>query len=187
MDKVTARRRSRLRFAATALGLMVVGVAGYLGFVAFVGSDRTVAAGVMVLAAGTGFAAFFSPCSFPLLLTFLTRRSADSPGAALVSALRVAAGAALLLAAVAAVIAAGGTAVGSVIEFDSTPGRWFRLGVGLILIGFGLRQARLCGVRMPWLDRVAGASARVFDPTRVTSPARRDLVYGFGYLLAGFG
>lgn len=187
MDEVTARRRSRVRFAATALGLVVVGVAGYLGFVAFVGSDRTVAAGMMVLAAGTGFAAFFSPCSFPLLLTFLTRRSVDSPSAALLSALRVAAGAALLLGAVAAVIAAGGSAVGGVVEFDSPTGRLFRAGVGLLLIGFGLRQARLWGVRMRWLDRVAGVSARMFDPGRVTNPARGDVVYGFGYLLAGFG
>lgn len=78
------------RFSAVTLGLVVVGVAGYIGFVAFGGSDPGVAGGVMVLAAGTGFAAFFSPCSFPLLLTFLARRSADSPGVALASALRMA-------------------------------------------------------------------------------------------------
>ncbi|MDP2623775.1 MAG: hypothetical protein Q8Q29_08260 [Actinomycetota bacterium] len=187
MDEVTARRRSRARFTATAIGVVVVGAAGYVGFVAFVGSDRNVAAGMMVLAAGTGFAAFFSPCSFPLLLTFLTRRSADSPGAALLSALRVAAGAALLLAAVASVIAVWGTAVGGVVEFDSTTGRLFRLGVGLLLVLFGLRQARLLGMRMRWLEAVASPSARVFDPTRVSRRAGSDLVYGFGYLLAGFG
>ncbi len=176
-----------MRLAVTALGLVMVGVAGYLGFAAFVGSDRTVAAGVMVLAAGTGFAAFFSPCSFPLMLTFLARRTAESPGAALLSALRLAAGAASLLAAVAAVIAAGNTAVGGVVEFESTPGRLFRAGVGLMLIGFGFRQARLWGVRMRWLDRIASASARVFDPARITAQAGSDVVYGFGYLLAGFG
>ena len=42
-------------------------------------------------------------------------------------------------------------------------------------------------MRMRWLDGVAGASAQVFDPGRVTNPARSDVVYGFGYLLAGFG
>lgn len=115
MDETTARRRAGVRFAATALGLVVVGVAGYLGFVAFVGSDRTVAAGVMALAAGTGFAAFFSPCSFPLLLTFLARRSEDSGGNALLSATRVAVGAALLLASVAAAIALGGSALAGVV------------------------------------------------------------------------
>ncbi len=103
------------------------------------------------------------------------------------SAVRVAVGATFLLGAVAAVIAAGGSAVGGVVEFDSPAGRMFRASVGLLLIGFGLRQARLWRIRMGWLDRVAGVSARVFDPGRVTNPARRDVVYGFGYLLAGFG
>ena len=119
MDDETSRRRSRARFLSTAIGLLVVGVAGYVGFVALARSDRNVSAGVMALAAGTGFAAFFSPCSFPLLLTFLTRRSADSRGAALLSALRVAAGAALLLAAMASLIAVGGVAVGRIVQFDS--------------------------------------------------------------------
>lgn len=187
MDDATARRRSRVRFAATAVGVVVIGVAGYVGFVAFVGSDRDVAAGVMVLAAGTGFAAFFSPCSFPLLLTFLTRRSGDSPGAALLSALRVAAGAVLLLATVASVMTVGGAALGGVVEFDTTTGRLFRLGIGLLLVLFGLRQARLLGLKLRWLDAMAGLSARLFDPGRVSHPARRDVVYGFGYLLAGFG
>lgn len=187
MDEVTARRRARVRFAATALGLVVVGIAGYVGFVAFVGSDRTMASGVMVLAAGTGFAAFFSPCSFPLLLTFLTRRSADSAGAAVVSALRVAAGSAILLSAAAGAVALGGIALGAVVEFDSTPGRLFRLIVGLALVLFGLRQASVWSMRMRWLDRIAGASARLFDPGQVTNRGRSDVVYGFGYLLAGFG
>jgi cytochrome c biogenesis protein CcdA len=102
----------------------------------------------MMLAAGTGFAAFISLCSFPLLLTFLGRRSADSPRAALVSALRVAGGAALLLAVLAASIAFGGFAIGGIVEFDSSTGRMFRLFVGLLLVIFGLRQARFLGLRM---------------------------------------
>ena len=187
MDELIARRRSRARFSAVVAGLVVVGVAGYVGFVAFVGSDPGVAAGVMVLAAGTGFAAFFSPCSFPLLLTFLARRSADSPGAALASALRVAGGAALLLAVLAASIVFGGFAIGGVVEFDSTTGRMFRLLVGLLLVIFGLRQARLLALRMAWLDWIAGFSARILDPGRVSHPGRSDVAYGFGYLLAGFG
>ena len=187
MDELIARRRSRARFSAVVAGLVVVGVAGYVGFVAFVGSDPGVAAGVMVLAAATGFAAFFSPCSFPLLLTFLARRSTDSPAVALASALRVAGGAALLLAVLAAAIVFGGFAIGGIVQFDSTTGRVFRLFVGLLLVIFGLRQARLLPPRMRWLDRVAGFSARILDPGRVSHPVRSDVTYGFGYLLAGFG
>ena len=127
MDELTGRRRARVRFATTVLGIVVVGVAGYSGFVAFVESGRGVGAGVLALAAAAGFAAFFSPCSFPLLLTFLTRRSTESRGAALGSALRVGAGAAALLAVVAVVITLGGSAFATVVEFDSTPGRIFRI------------------------------------------------------------
>jgi cytochrome c biogenesis protein CcdA len=187
MDELTERRRAWARFTVTGFGVIVVGVAGYLGFVAFVGSDPRLAVGVLVLAAGTGFAAFFSPCSFPLLLTFLSRRSTYSTGAALASALRVAAGAALLLTVVATVIGLGGMGLARVVEFDSTTGRIFRLLVGLLLVVLGLSQTRLLAVRMRWLDRVAGVSARLFDPGRVTNPGGSDVVYGFAYLLAGFG
>jgi cytochrome c biogenesis protein CcdA len=165
----------------------VAGMAGYFGFVAFVGSDRGAAAGVLVLAAGTGFAAFFSPCSFPLLLTFLSGRSQETKGTALWSALRVAGGATFLLAMVALVVAEGGSALARVVEFDSPTGRGFRLSVGLVLIVFGLRQANLLQVRMRWFDQVARASSRPLDPAKASSQAGRDLVYGFGYLLAGFG
>ncbi len=187
MDQLKARQRARVRFGAIALGLLVVGIAGYVGFVAFVGAERTVAGGVLALAAGTGFAAFFSPCSFPLLLTFLSRRAADSAAAALASALRVAAGATMLLASVAVVIALGGTALGAVVEFDSVAGRVLRLGIGATLVILGLEQAGVWPRRMQWMDGVAGTSARLLDPARVTNPARRDVLYGLGYLLAGFG
>ena len=91
------------------------------------------------------------------------------------------------LAVLAASIVFGGIAIGGIVEFDSTTGRMFRLFVGLLLVIFGLRPAKLLGLRMAWLDRVAGSSARILDPGRVSHPARSDLAYGFGYLLAGFG
>ena len=187
MDAATQRRRQLARLTAIAVGLAVIGVAGYLGFVAFVESDRSVSTGIMVLAAVTGFAAFFSPCSFPLLLTFLARRSTDSTGSAVLSAVRVGAGAAALLLIAAVMMASAGTAVATVVEFDSASGRLFRAVIGVLLILLGLRQARLFGVRLRWLDRVAAPASRAFDPARVTGQARSDFVYGFGFLLAGFG
>ena len=99
----------------------------------------------------------------------------------------MAGGAALLLAVLAASIAFGGFAIGGIVEFDSSTGRMFRLFIGLLLVIFGLRQARFLGLRMEWLDRVAGSSARLLDPGRLSHPARSDVAYGFGYLLAGFG
>lgn len=187
MDELTARKRARARFFATAIGVVVLGVTGYLGYIAFVGSDRDASAGAMVLAAGTGFAAFFSPCSFPLLLTFLTGRSTESRGAAVLGAVRMGGGAATLLGVFGVVVAAGGSALARFLEFDSPQGRSFRLTVGLVLIVLGLRQSDIRRIRMKWFDRVAGATGRLIDPSRVRSRARRDYVYGFGYLLTGFG
>lgn len=187
MDDQAVRRRSRVKFLAVALGVLVVGFAGYSGFTTFARSSREIGAGVVVLGAVTGFAAFFSPCSFPLLLTFLAKRASESKTAATLSALRVGAGAALLLAVFAAVIVAGGSAVAGVLEFDSAAGRIFRGLVGTMLMVFGLRQARLISFRIELFDRVAGSAAQALDPSKISSPARRDFLYGFGYLLAGFG
>jgi cytochrome c biogenesis protein CcdA len=182
-----AIRRARVRFAATALGVVIVGIAGYLGFLAFAGADGNVGTGVVVLGATTGFAAFFSPCSFPLMLTFLARRSAESKKVAFLSALRVGAGAAVMLAVLAAIVAGGGTALASVVTFDTVAGRIFRFTIGATLVVVGLRQARLLNFRMPWTDRIAGTAGTMFDPSKISGTGRSDFVYGFGYLLAGFG
>ena len=104
-------------------GVLVVGIVGYLGFVAFVRADKAAGSGVLVLGAATGFAAFFSPCSFPLLLTFLARRSEESKGSALLSGLRVGFGAALLLGLLGLVLALGGGAVGRLGEEQIVPGK----------------------------------------------------------------
>ncbi len=181
---ITARRRAR--FGAIALGLLAAGVAGYAGARAFTGAAQAPAAGLLALAAGAGLAAFFSPCSFPLLLTFLTRRADESPRAALASALRVGAGAALLLGVVAGAVATGAGALATVVAFDSPGGRFLRLGVGLLLIALGLRQAGVVRFAIPRLDSVARLARRP-----ATEGARSvvggDFAYGFGYLVAGFG
>ncbi len=186
-DQDVQRRRAGARLAVLAVGVMLVGIAGYVGFVVFTGSERGTGTGTLLLAAGTGFAAFFSPCAFPLMLTFLSRQAAGSPRSALASAAMVAAGAVTLFGLVAVLIGAGAGAIGGVLAFESGPGRVFRFAVGALLVVFGLRQARLVRIRMRWLDRVASTSARLFDPSRVTGGRSRDFVYGFGYLLAGFG
>ncbi len=187
MNEPERLRRSRIRFGVLVAGTLAIGVAGYVGFFAFVESAPGIAAGVMILAAGTGFAAFFSPCSFPLLLTLLARGSAETRRTALASAVRIGAGATLFFALVATVLALGGSALEGIIGFDTTAGRFFRLMVGLLLIVFGLRQAGSVRLGMRWLDRVAAAAGQVLDPSRHENRARSDVVYGFGYVLVGFG
>lgn len=147
-------------------------MAGYLGFVAFVESERTIGAGILILAAATGFAAFFSPCSFPLLMTLLSRKANESKQAALVSGLRVGADAAGFLALVAAVIIIRGEAVAGVVGFNRTAGRWFRLVIGSPLILLGLRQMGLLRLRKHWLNRVAGIAGSISNPSRLSGHGR---------------
>jgi cytochrome c biogenesis protein CcdA len=180
-----ARSRTRFRFFAVALGIVVVGVAGYLGFIAVV-SRREEVVGTLGLAAATGFAAFFSPCSFPLMLTFIGRRSEASPGSLAGSVLFVGAGAATVLALLALVVGLTGDWLGTIVNFSSPTGRLLRLLVAGFLLAFGARHAGLIRFPAAWLDRVATFASRILDPSRRQGPAR-DFVYGFGYLLAGFG
>ncbi|MEX0825455.1 MAG: cytochrome c biogenesis protein CcdA [Acidimicrobiia bacterium] len=183
MDRRLARR-ARARFVVVALGLVTVGVFGYLGF--RVVASGGVAAGSVGLGAATGFAAFFSPCSFPLLLTFLTRRSAETPRQGLLGAFRVALGVAVLLSLVAVVVVAAGDAVGKAVAFDRPVGRTLRALVGAFLIVLGAHQAHLLRLRLRIFDRVATTAARALEPTSERRWAR-DIGYGLGYLLAGFG
>ena len=177
------------------MGTVTIGVAGYVGFVTVVGGG--VGAGTLTLAAATGFAAFFSPCSFPLLLTFLARRSESSARAALIAALTVGAGAVAFFAIVALAIGTLGEVAGQIVAFDTVSGRVFRSIVGTFLIVLGLRNTRMLNTRMlnlrilhlpmRGLDRLARVASSHFDPTAAPTIPRRDFVYGFGYLLAGFG
>lgn len=184
-DTERTRSRAGVRFLAVTAGIVVVGVAGYLGFIA-VASRREEVVGTLGLAAATGFAAFFSPCSFPLMLTFVGRRSEASPRSLAGSVLLVGAGAATVLALLAIVVGLTGDWLGRIVNFSSATGRLLRLLVAGFLLAFGARHAGLIRFPASWLDRVASFASRVLDPSRRQGPAH-DFVYGFGYLLAGFG
>jgi cytochrome c biogenesis protein CcdA len=62
-------------YALLALATAAVAVVGYLGYVFYPRFDLPAATGatLLVVAAGAGIASFFSPCSFPLLLSMLAR------------------------------------------------------------------------------------------------------------------
>lgn len=170
-----------------AVGVFLVGVAGYMGFVAFVQSDGPGGSSVLMLGALTGFAAFFSPCSFPLLLLFLARRADESTGSVLASSLRVGLGASLMLALVGLSFVVIGSSIGGLLIFDQPSGRVFRMILGGVLIVFGLKQSRLVKLPLGWMDSVASAAGQRFDPSRASTRVGGDILYGFGYLLAGFG
>lgn len=183
----------RLRYWLLAAGLVLAGLAGYLGYVAFPRFELPagVGAGLLVLAAGAGVASFFSPCSFPLLVTLLTRE-APREGRPAMRALRVALplsiGAVAFVLGVGALIALGGRGFAGSVTFTSTAGRVLRIAVGSGLLLLGLVQAEIVPLSFHRLgDRIArpihGAQARL----RRRHPRTGLILFGFGYLLAGFG
>ena len=194
----------RVRFAVLAAGVVVAGVAGYLGYVLYprFGLPSVAGVSVLLLAAAAGFAAFFSPCSFPLLATLLAhqagRRSEDgradderSRSRRWVGAARFAAGlsvgAVLFVLAVGLLFALGGRGLAGAVTFTSTSGRMIRLVVGLVLIALGLAQTGR--IRLPLERFDLGAHERLLERARGTGEHRvgGNIAFGFGYLAAGFG
>ncbi len=183
MDDLTQRRRGRIRFLIVAGGVLLAGLAGFIASRSVPGGDA--AGGAMVLAAATGFGAFFSPCSFPLLLTILARPPSGSGSAARVA--RIAAGVTVTFGAITVIFVAGGLAAGNIVGSESSAGRAFRIAVGTFLVLLGLRQAGRLLAGGSWLDRIAGAAGSRLDMMRHRSLGSRDFLYGAAYLLIGFG
>lgn len=188
----------RLRYSAWATAAVALGLAGYLGYVIYPRFDvpAGAGAGLLVLAAAAGVASFFSPCSFPLLVSMLARPLAASDGSdpkrrpfgrALVYALALSLGAATFLALLGGILALGAGSVVENVTFASTAGRVLRVVVGAALIVFGLVQTGRVPVDLrhfePALHRLLGRQARL----RRRRPFSGFVLFGFVYLLAGFG
>lgn len=173
----------------------VLAIAGYSGYLLYPRFDLPAATGVglFVLAAAAGVASFFSPCSFPLLVTLLTRQ-ATVPGSrvgrmsSLRFALALAGGASLFLLLAGTAIALGGKALFEGVTFTSTSGRLIRGVVGSLLVLLGLVQLNVMKTRL--FDPIAG-SIRPLIRAQARERRRRPFagfaMFGFGYLLAGFG
>jgi cytochrome c biogenesis protein CcdA len=141
-----------------------------------------------------GIASFFSPCSFPLLLTLLAREtgkdnSKDKPvqWKAFRFAIALSLGASLFLIGTGLVIAAGGAVLFSGVTFASPAGRLIRTVVGAILIGLGLIQLGVFRINFDWVYQIADPILKTQAKIRRERPGFGFAVFGFGYLLAGFG
>jgi cytochrome c biogenesis protein CcdA len=155
------------------------------------------AVGLAILSLAAGVASFFSPCSFPLLATLLIRDThggeEPTPGRqivlsrALTYAAALSLGTVVFLVLTASVIAAGGQALVEQVTFTSPVGRVIRTLVGALLIVLGLIQVgvlRLSFYRVADLARpLLQSQARM----RRRAPIAGFAVFGFGYLVAGFG
>ena len=182
------------RYSVLVGAVVAVTLAGYLGYVLYPRFDLPAVDGAALLglAAAAGIASFFSPCSFPLLLGLLARQATRAGGpergprpAIFGGALAV--GAAVFMLLVGAGIGAGGQALFADVTFASTPGIILRGTVGLVLIVLGLVQLGRLPSPMHAVERVSAPITRRQARLRRDRPVAGFALFGFGYVLAGFG
>lgn len=174
--------------------VVVVAVAGFVGYVLYPRFDLPAVegAGLLGLAAAAGVASFFSPCSFPLLVTLLGRQTVADSGsgrsarpAVFGGSLALGAGFFMLMAG--AVIALGGEAFFAGVTFTSPTGITIRIVVGLLLIFLGSIQIGVVPLSMHAVSRLAQPMLRGQARLRRDRPVAGFALLGFGYVLAGFG
>jgi cytochrome c biogenesis protein CcdA len=191
----TGGRRHRpgpWRYVLLAVALALAGVAGYAGYVAFPRFDlpRAAGLGLLALAAAAGVASFFSPCSFPLLVTLMSRevRGAPSRGrAAVVFASAFSAGAAAFVTILAVLFGLGGRTLAGAITFTSPIGIAIRVTVGLLLIVLGLVQANVLPVSFHAVEGFFRPLSEAQARLRRRHPVAGAALFGLSYLLIGFG
>lgn len=183
------------RYGLLAVAVGAIGLAGYAGYVLYPRFDLPALEGAALLglAAAAGIASFFSPCSFPLLLGLLGRhtaaRASDDRRAArpMVFGGALALGAAAFMLLLGAAIGIGGQALFADVTFASTPGIILRSTVGLILILLGLVQLGMLPSPMHAVEWLSAPITRRHARLRREKPVAGFALYGFGYVLAGFG
>lgn len=176
------------RYIWLAAAVFLLSLFGYIGYIMYprFALNSVTASGLLPLAIMAGVASLFSPCSFPLLLTLLARES-SADGRLLRSAGAFAIGAALflLLTGLALVLGAGSWIAG--VTFTSNAGRALRLLVGLVLVCFGLWQLQGRSLNIGWLNQALQPLWHKQSQLRHQRTTLSYGLYGFGYILAGFG
>ncbi len=184
-------------YALLVVATAAVALIGYLGYVFYPRFDLPAGTGatLLVVAAGAGIASFFSPCSFPLLLSMLARPIAAEAQAQSGRPLRRAAlfaaglsvGASVFLVLVGLAIAAGAATYFDDVTFTSTAGITIRIIVGALLIMLGLIQLELLPISFRRFEPAMHGYLRRQAKVRRRRPVVGFTLFGFGYVLAGFG
>lgn len=181
------------RYALLLLMVAVLGVAGYAGYHLYPRFDLPPADGatLLLLAVAAGVASFFSPCAFGLLAALVGRRSGRGKAATDVRPLRFAfgmsLGASVFVLALGGVIALGGAGLAADITFTSATGRGLRLAVGVFLLAAGLVQLELLPSPLARARAWSLPLARLSARERRERPLWGQVLFGFGYLVAGLG
>lgn len=182
------------RYAVLVVAIVLIAIAGYIGYVLYPRFDLPAVqgAGLLGLAAAAGIASFFSPCSFPLLVGLLGRqavaqsRSGETAKPAMFGG-ALALGAAVFMLLAGVVIALGGEALFAGVTFTSTAGITIRTIVGLLLILLGLIQTGILPLSLHAVSSAAQPISRAQARLRREHPVAGFGIFGFGYVLAGFG
>lgn len=199
-DRVETRPGSATYALYLGLVLLVLAMIGlgYLGFRHFATTvmPQMGAFNLLALAVIAGVASFFSPCAFPLLPSYLsfyvTARGDSAQSAptahAWVLGLAAAAGVITFTLVLGAVIGLLGAGAGKALSISGPEPslfvRWFRGGVGVILIALGVAQWLNLNLKPGLADALAWRTR----PQRETQrPATTLFFYGLGYNAAGMG
>ncbi len=185
----------RWRYGLLVVGTLLAAIAGYLGYVLYprFGLPAVAGASMLALSAAAGFAAFFSPCSFPLLAALLARQSAPEASRharvrhATMFAAALSTGAVTFVLVVGFVFAVGGRGLAVAVTFTSVSGRLIRAAVGVGLIVLGLAQAGRLRLNLRQLEPTLHSMLKRQARLRREHPLAGLAVFGFGYLAAGFG
>jgi cytochrome c biogenesis protein CcdA/copper chaperone CopZ len=186
------------RYGVLTVAIVLVALAGYVGYELYPRFDLPAAEGVglLALAAGAGIASFFAPCSFPLLVTLLSRQVGPSGRGSrrgggrgpLVFALALSGGAVAFLVLMGLLIGFGGSAFAASVTFTSTVGITLRVVVGSLLILLGLIQLGVFAASsFHAVETVTKRFNRSQAQLRREHPVKGFAAFGFFYLLAGFG
>lgn len=196
MEQRADDRSAGSRYGLLAVVVALVGLAGYVGYVLYPRFDLPAVEGAALLglAASAGIASFFSPCSFPLLLGLLGRQAAVRASEEGRHAARpvvfggaLALGAAVFMLLLGAAVSIGGQAMFADVTFASTPGIILRSTVGVVLIALGLVQLGVLPSPMHAVERLSTPITRKQARLRREKPVAGFALFGFGYVLAGFG
>ncbi len=170
--------------------VLLLALLGYATFILYpqVVRPSSAGSGLILLAIAAGMASLFSPCSFPLLVTLLAREASTNSRTALVRiAFSFTLGVMAFLLLLGALLAFGAGSFISQFTFTSTAGRILRLMVGLVLVSFGLWQIRGRSLNFVWLTQLLQPLWRTQSRVQRQKTAVGYGLYGFGYILAGFG
>ncbi len=179
---------------ALILALVAFGYGLFIWFVLNI-MKGGVAPGLWLFAIVAGVASFFNPCSFPVLPAYLAQyytngsSGTETPGkskillSGFIAALGVTTFNILLGSLIGILGAAFGQSFQLAGEQPSSLVRWFRGGVGVVLLVLGFSHTTGRGIDLHFLE----AFFQKFGLSKVRNRHARIFSYGFGYTMLGIG